>query len=372
VKRVLVVAGTRPEVIKLAPVVRSLRERPLDFETIYCSTGQHREMLDQANEVFQLTPDLDLGLMVHAQTLAGLTSTLFRSLDETLESTRPDAVVVQGDTTSAFVGAMCGFYRRITVGHVEAGLRTGNMASPFPEEANRSIIGRVATQHYAPTSWAADNLLREGIDPRSVVVTGNTIVDALHWARENARIDPAGEVPAAVVSQVESHRMILVTSHRRESFGQGMRDTFTALKRLVDEFPDTVVVYPVHLNPAVQEAVQETLKGHPRIHLLTPVAYPTMIWLLSRAYLVLSDSGGIQEEAPSFSKPLLVLRDTTERPEAVEAGCARLVGTDTELIVREASTLLSDRGEYDAMCGKPNPFGDGHAAQRITDALAQL
>ncbi len=371
-KRVLIVAGTRPEVIKLAPVVRTLRSRPAEFEPIYCSTGQHREMLDQANEVFQLTPDLDLGLMVHAQSLASLTSTLFRSLDETLENTRPDVVLVQGDTTSAFVGAMCAFYRRVPVGHVEAGLRTGNMLSPFPEEANRSIIGTIASQHYAPTTWAAGNLLREGVDEATVVVTGNTIVDALHWAQKHAHMNPAGEVPASVIEQVAAHRTILVTSHRRESFGEGLRNTFTTLRRLVDEFPDTVVVYPVHLNPAVQGAVQETLQGHPRIHLLAPVAYPTMLWLLSQAYLVLSDSGGIQEEAPSFSKPLLVLRDTTERPEAIEAGCARLVGTDPEVILREARSLLSDKDAYDAMRGKPNPFGDGRAAHRIADLLADI
>ena len=371
-KRILIVAGTRPEVIKLAPVIRTLRARPSEFETIYCSTGQHREMLDQANEVFQLTPDLDLGLMVHAQSLAGLTSTLFRSLDETMEGTNPDAVVVQGDTTSAFVGAMCGFYRRISVGHVEAGLRTGDMASPFPEEANRSIIGRLASRHYAPTSWAADNLLSEGVDPNTVVVTGNTIVDALHWAQQHARLDVPGEIPGPVIAEVTSHRMILVTSHRRESFGDGLRNTFTALKQLASEFPDTTVVYPVHLNPAVQKAVQETLEGHSRIHLLAPVSYPTMLWLLSRAHLVLSDSGGIQEEAPSFSKPLLVLRSTTERPEAVEAGCARLVGTNTDVILREARVLLSEPAEYEGMRGKPNPFGDGHAAERIADSLAQM
>ena len=368
-KRVLVLFGTRPEVIKLAPVVMELRARPAEFECIACSTGQHRQMLDQALSVFKITPDLDLNLMTPGQTLAGLTSLLFKAIDQTLEEQKPDAVIVQGDTTSAFVGAMCGFYRRTLVGHVEAGLRTGDIWSPFPEEVNRCIVGRVATQHYAPTERSRQNLLREGISESAIQVTGNTVVDALQWMRRSGAAGPSGEVAEELQAAMRGHRMILVTSHRRESFGEGLQNTCRALLRIVNEHPDTMVVYPVHLNPNVQGPVKAVLNEHPRIHLLPPVSYPTLLWLMAESHLILSDSGGIQEEAPSYSKPLLVLRDTTERPEAVEAGCAELVGTDEELIVRRAGELLADPAAYAGMAGKQNPFGDGTAARRIADML---
>jgi UDP-N-acetylglucosamine 2-epimerase len=371
-KRVLILLGTRPEVIKLAPVVKEFQSRPAEFETIVCSTGQHREMLDQAMRVFQLKADLDLQLMAPNQTLAGLTSLLFKAIDKTIEDTKPDAIIVQGDTTSAFVGGMCGFYRRLIVGHVEAGLRTGNIWAPFPEEVNRAIVGRIATQHYAPTERSRQNLLREGIADTAINVTGNTVVDALHWMQRNNALNPTEEIPAHVVSGIAGKRMILVTSHRRESFGGGLDNTFRSIVHLANTFPDTVFVYPVHLNPNVQAPARAILADHPRIHLLPPVSYPALLWLMSKSFIILSDSGGIQEEAPSFSKPLLVLRDTTERPEAVDAGCAILVGTDEQKIISNATKLLSDPAAYAAMAGKPNPFGDGLASKRIGDMLTAL
>lgn len=371
-RRILVLLGTRPEVIKLAPVIMALKRRTADFHTIVCSTGQHREMFDQAMASFGLKADLDLGLMTPGQTLAGITSLAFAAIDKALVEHTPDAILVQGDTTSAMCGAMCGFYRRIVVGHVEAGLRTGNIYSPFPEEVNRSIIGRVAALHFAPTSKSADNLRREGIGDAQIHTTGNTVVDALQWMRAKLPQEAPAELPATAVQAIAQHRLILVTGHRRESFGEGMASMCRALRALVDRFPDTAIVYPVHLNPNVQQPVREILSEHPRIHLLPPVAYATLLWLMERATIILSDSGGIQEEAPSFGKPLLVLRDTTERPEVIEAGCARLIGTDETRIVQEATQLLSDATAYAAMANRDNPFGDGRASERIADVLAEV
>jgi UDP-N-acetylglucosamine 2-epimerase len=369
-KRILVLFGTRPEVIKLAPVIKELRSRPTEFETIACSTGQHREMLDQALSVFQIKADLDLHLMTPGQTLAGLTSLLFRAVDQAIEDHKPDAIIVQGDTTSAFVGGMCGFYRRLTVGHVEAGLRTGNIWAPFPEEVNRCIVGKIATHHFAPTDRSRQNLLKEGVPDSQIAVTGNTVVDALHWMQQNNALQATDEIPADIPPALSSHRLILVTSHRRESFGDGLESTFRTLVRIANEFPDTLIVYPVHLNPNVQAPAKALLADHPRIRLLPPVSYSALLWLMSKANIILSDSGGIQEEAPSFSKPLLVLRDTTERPEAIDAGCAILVGTDEAKIFAHASNLLSDPAAYAAMAGKPNPFGDGTASRQIANILS--
>jgi len=368
-RRILVLLGTRPEVIKLAPVIMALQRRPADFETIVCSTGQHREMLDQAMNGFGLTADMDLQLMLPGQTLAGITSLAIAAIDKALEKTQPDALIVQGDTTSAMTGALAGFYRKITVGHVEAGLRTGDIFSPFPEEVNRSIIGKVAALHFVPTQRSADNLLREGIKASTVHVTGNTVVDALQWMRERFPTEAPAELPAEVVAGMADKRLLLVTGHRRESFGDGMASMCRALRSLVERFPDTMIVYPVHLNPQVQAPVRAILSNHPRIHLLPPAAYPTLLWLMDKATLILSDSGGIQEEAPSFGRPLLVLRETTERPEVIDAGCAKLVGTDEARITEAATELLSDKTAYAAMAGKANPFGDGTAAERIADLL---
>ncbi len=368
-RRILILLGTRPEVIKLAPVIMELRRRTQDFETIVCSTGQHREMFDQAMAGFGLKADLDLGLMTPGQTLAGITSLAFAAVDKALVETKPDCILVQGDTTSAMCGAMCGFYRKITVGHVEAGLRTGDIYSPFPEEVNRSIIGKVAALHFVPTSRSAENLRRESVPERQIHVTGNTVVDALQWMRARLPVEAPEELPSSAVDAIKGHRLILVTGHRRESFGEGMASMCRALRALSDSFPDTAIIYPVHLNPNVQQPVRELLSDHPRIHLLPPVAYGTLLWLMDRANIILSDSGGIQEEAPSFGKPLLVLRDTTERPEVIEAGCAKLVGTNEARIVSEATALLNDPKAYAAMAGRQNPFGDGTAAERITNIL---
>ncbi len=367
--RVLVLLGTRPEVIKLAPVIMALRARADQIETVVCSTGQHREMFDQAMNGFGLKADIDLGLMTPGQTLASITSQAFAAVDKVIEQVQPTVLIVQGDTTSAMVGAMCGFYRRISVGHVEAGLRTGDIQSPFPEEVNRCIVGKVASLHFAPTQRSADNLLREGVPAASIHVTGNTVVDALRWMRERLPKEAPAELPAHVVTAIGEHRLLLVTGHRRESFGDGIASICNSLRQLAEEFPDTYVVYPVHLNPNVQQPVRAILSDHPRIALLPPVAYATLLWLMERATLILSDSGGIQEEAPSFGKPLLILRDTTERPEVVDAGCARLIGTTQEAILSNARELLSNAAAYAEMTAKPNPFGDGRAADRIVDAV---
>ncbi len=369
--RVLVLLGTRPEVIKLAPVIMALRERADFIDTVVCSTGQHREMFTQAMDGFGLKADIDLGLMTPGQTLAGITSQAFAAVDKVIEKEQPTVLIVQGDTTSAMVGAMCGFYRRIAVGHVEAGLRTGDIQSPFPEEVNRCIVGKVASLHFAPTQRSADNLLREGVPAASIHVTGNTVVDALRWMRERLPVEAPAELPAEVATAISDHRLLLVTGHRRESFGDGIASICNALLHLAEEFPDTFIVYPVHLNPNVQQPVRAILSDHPRIALLPPVAYATLLWLMERATLILSDSGGIQEEAPSFGKPLLILRDTTERPEVVDAGCARLIGTTQEAILSNARELLSNALAYAEMTGKPNPFGDGFAADKIVDALVR-
>ncbi|MDB6120018.1 MAG: UDP-N-Acetylglucosamine 2-epimerase [Verrucomicrobiaceae bacterium] len=367
--RVLVLLGTRPEVIKLAPVIMALRARADQIETVVCSTGQHREMFDQAMNGFGLKADIDLGLMTPGQTLASITSQAFAAVDKVIEQVQPTVLIVQGDTTSAMVGAMCGFYRRISVGHVEAGLRTGDIQSPFPEEVNRCIVGKIASLHFAPTQRSADNLLREGVPAASIHVTGNTVVDALRWMRERLPKEAPAELPEHVTAAISQHRLLLVTGHRRESFGDGIASICNSLRQLAEEFPDTFIVYPVHLNPNVQQPVRAILSDHPRIALLPPVAYATLLWLMERATLILSDSGGIQEEAPSFGKPLLILRDTTERPEVVDAGCARLIGTTQEAILSNARALLSNAAAYAEMTAKPNPFGDGRAADRIVDAV---
>ena len=367
--RVLILLGTRPEVIKLAPLIMVLREHADLIETIVCSTGQHREMFTQAMEGFGLKADIDLGLMTPGQTLAGITSQAFAAVDKVIEEQKPTVIIVQGDTTSAMVGAMCGFYRRIAVGHVEAGLRTGDIQSPFPEEVNRCIVGKVASFHFAPTQRSANNLLRENVPASSIHVTGNTVVDALRWMRSRLPSEPPAELPASVAAAIDTHRLLLVTGHRRESFGDGISSICNSLRQLAEEYPDTFIVYPVHLNPNVQKPVRAILSDHPRIALLPPVAYATLLWLMERATLILSDSGGIQEEAPSFGKPLLILRDTTERPEVVEAGCARLIGTTQEAILSNSRELLSDPDAYLEMTAKPNPFGDGHAAEKIVAAL---
>lgn len=367
--RVVVLFGTRPEVIKLAPVVRELRRHREVIDTRLVSTGQHREMARQALDAFDLAADVELDAMSAAQSLASLTARLFEDLGRMLEQEEPDWLVVQGDTTSAMVGAMSAFYRRTPVGHIEAGLRTYHRFEPFPEEINRTIIGSVADIHFAPTARAADNLRRAGVDEGRIHVTGNTAVDALlaTVARIGDRL-PAGIEPE-LARFVNDKRLVLVTSHRRESFGAGLENICRALLATVDRYPDAVIVFPVHLNPAVREPVRQLLGGHPRIRLLDPVGYLEQIWLMSNSFCIFTDSGGIQEEAPTLHKPVLVMRDRTERPEVVEAGCARIVGTDVAAIAAGAKALFEEPAVYEAMSSARNPFGDGRASERIVAAL---
>ena len=370
-KHVLVLFGTRPEVIKLAPVVRALRQRPADFVTRVCSTGQHREMVQQALDAFDLMLDVQLDAMSSAKSLGRLTARLFDDLDQLLETEAPDWVIVQGDTTSAMVGAMCAFYRRIKVGHVEAGLRTGNRWSPFPEEINRTFIGHVADLHFAPTSRSADNLRRSGVPEQSIHVTGNTVVDALLWVSESLKENLPPGLDTDVPHLIDGKRLVLVTSHRRESFGEGLENICRALLGTVERYPDAVIVYPVHLNPNVHNPVYRLLGCHPRIKLLAPVGYLPLVWLMRRSYCILTDSGGIQEEAPSLGKPVLIMRDTTERPEVIDAGCARLVGANAENILAGVSELFENRAAYHAMSRVKSPFGDGQAGRRIAELLSR-
>lgn len=370
-KRILVIFGTRPEAIKLAPVVRALRERPAEFSTRIASTGQHQQMLHQALDAFQLKLDVQLDEVLPGQSLGQLTGNLFREIDRLLEAEMPDWIIVQGDTTSAMTAAVCGYYRRIKVGHVEAGLRTYDRWAPFPEEINRTVITQVVDYHFAPTRRAAANLRASGVKEAAIRVTGNTIVDALGWVRQSLKDQMPDGIDPKVSDLIAGRRMVLVTSHRRESFGQGLENICSALLRIADKIPDAAIVYPVHLNPNVREAVYRILGGHPRIALLEPVGYLPMIWLMQNCHIILTDSGGIQEEAPSFGKPLLILRDTTERPEVIEAGCARLVGTQTDLIVSSVRALFDDPKLYETMSRVENPFGDGHAADYIAEWLAQ-
>jgi UDP-N-acetylglucosamine 2-epimerase (non-hydrolysing) len=364
--KVAVIAGTRPEAIKMAPVVRELERRGDRFEPVVVSVGQHREMLEQAFKAFGIKPDVDLALMQANQGLSAFASRSLAALADLFTSLRPDFVLVQGDTTSVVTSALAAFYAGIRVGHVEAGLRSFDRYNPFPEEINRRVAGCVADIHFAPTVGARDNLLREGVAPSRVFVTGNTIVDALSSISIDDTFDDA-----ALADLPRNRRLILVTAHRRENHGEGLSSVFRALRTLVQRFHDIEIVYPVHLNPNVQRAAMEALGGMQRVRLVNPVSYADLLRLLSRCYLVLTDSGGIQEEAPSFRKPVLVLRETTERPEAVEAGAAKLVGTLTDRIVDEAAVLLDDEQQYRAMQEVGNPFGDGHASERIVSHLEQ-
>jgi UDP-N-acetylglucosamine 2-epimerase (non-hydrolysing) len=360
---VLVALGTRPEAIKLAPVITELR-RHSDVTTRVCVTGQHRDMVRPILDLFEVHPDIDLALMTPDQRLSSLTACALTRLEDVIASTAPDWVVLQGDTTSAMSAALAAFYRRVPVAHVEAGLRTHDLARPFPEEANRRIAGALATIHFAPTELARRNLLREGTDSSTIYVTGNTVVDAL-LAVGNLPEERSG--PLACLPP--NRRIVLVTAHRRESFGPGLRDICHAVREIADAIPDVQCVYPVHLNPNVQEPARAILAGHERISLISPLDYLSLVHLIRRATLILTDSGGIQEEAPTFGKPVLVLREVTERSEAVQAGCARLVGTNSPVIVSAVLELLTDRAAYERMAHIANPFGDGHASERIVRVL---
>jgi UDP-N-acetylglucosamine 2-epimerase len=365
VRRVLTVFGTRPEAIKLAPVVMELRRFPADVGSVVCVTAQHRQMLDQVNDLFGIRPDIDLDLMTENQSLEALTASVIRRVSLVLREVAPDLVLVQGDTTTVMATAMACFYQKIAVGHVEAGLRTSDIYDPYPEEMNRRVTSVLARYHFAPTERAQRALLAEGHAPETVVLTGNTVVDALQHIL--ARSEPA-DLPYGL----NGHRMILVTAHRRENFGQPLENICQALLDLTRLHADVEVVYPVHLNPNVRRIAYGMLEHQPRIHLLEPVDYLQLAHLLSRCYMVLTDSGGIQEEAPVVGKPVLVMRRETERPEAVEAGTARLVGTDRQAIVAESERLLDDPNAYEAMAHAQSPFGDGRAAERIVAFIRGL
>lgn len=363
--RVLSVFGTRPEAVKMAPVVRRLAETP-GVEARICVTAQHRQMLDPVLALFGLRPDVDLDLMRPDQPLAELTAALFNGLDPVLERLQPHWVLVQGDTTTAMAAALLAFYRRVRLGHVEAGLRTGDKWQPFPEEVNRRVATAVADLHFAPTAWARDNLLREGVPPDQVVLTGNPVIDAL--LEIAARPCDLAAGPLAGVP--DGQRIVLVTAHRRENFGRPLEDIFQALRALAEAYAGRVhIIYPVHMNPNVRQPAQRLLGGVPNIRLLEPLDYLPMVHLMRRAHLILTDSGGLQEEAPALGTPVLVLRQVTERPEALQAGTARLVGTDPERILAEARRLLDDPQAHAEMARAANPFGDGHAAGRIVEAL---
>lgn len=369
-KKILITFGTRPEAIKMAPVVAALKADAA-FDVKVCVTAQHRQMLDQVLDLFVIRPDFDLNLMQPGQDLTDITCNVLVGMRGVLRQWRPDWLLVHGDTTTTFATALAAYYEKVAVGHVEAGLRTGNIYSPWPEEMNRRLAGAITSLHFAPTERAKENLLREGVAPEMIHVTGNTVIDALLQVVARIRGDAVLQTHFARQFGFLSagRRMVLVTGHRRENFGAGFERICHALRRL-SEREDVEIVYPMHLNPNVQEPVRRVLGAAPRVHLIEPLDYLPFVYLMDRAYLIITDSGGVQEEAPSLGKPVLVMRDTTERPEAVDAGTARLVGTDEAAIVCEASLLLDDAAAYEAMSRAHNPYGDGNAAARIADQLA--
>jgi UDP-N-acetylglucosamine 2-epimerase len=369
-KKVLTVFGTRPEAIKMAPLVKALADEE-DVESKVCVTAQHRQMLDQVLELFEIVPDYDLDMMREGQTLGDLTSGILQSIGAVYDDWQPDAVLVHGDTTTTLAASLAAFYRYIPVGHVEAGLRTGNVWSPWPEELNRRVTDAVSSWLFAPTEQAKHNLFSEGAPGSHVILTGNTVIDALLQVKHKLDHDTAlaGSIAARYPFLDPSRRLILVTGHRRESFGEPFQHFCEALRQIALSHDDVQLVYPVHLNPNVRKPVNAVLRDQPNVHLIEPQDYLPFVYLMSKAYLIITDSGGIQEEAPALGKPVLVTRETTERPEAVRAGTARLVGTDTDRIVSEVRGLLDDRSRYVAMARANNPYGDGHASERIVDAL---
>ena len=360
-KKVMLVFGTRPEAIKMCPLVNELKKRK-NIETIVCVTGQHRQMLDQVLEAFSVVPDYDLSIMKDKQTLFDVTVNILERIKTVLEEVKPDVVLVHGDTSTTFVTALACFYLQIPVGHVEAGLRTYNIYSPYPEEFNRQAVSIISQYNFAPTELSKQNLLKEGKDPDSIYVTGNTAIDALKTTVRADYTHPE-------LDWAKDSRLIMITAHRRENLGEPMRHMFKAIRRVMDEHPDVKAIYPIHMNPVVREIAQEYLGDDDRIHIIEPLDVLDFHNFLSRSYLILTDSGGIQEEAPSLGKPVLVMRDTTERPEGIAAGTLKLVGTEEETIYKEFSRLLSDKTEYDAMSKASNPYGDGHACERIADIL---
>ena len=361
--KVMTVFGTRPEAIKMAPLVKELKSRP-EIECVVCVTAQHREMLDQVLETFQIIPDYDLNIMKQGQTLGDVTTRALQGLEQVIKEVKPDLVLVHGDTTTTFAGALAAFYNQVSIGHVEAGLRTYDKYSPYPEEMNRQMVTCLADMYFAPTNLSAQNLINEGRNKDNIYITGNTAIDAMSTTiEENYNND--------VIEWAKDSRMILLTAHRRENLGEPMKNIFRAIKRIIDEYDDIKVVYPMHKNPLVREIATSILGNCNRVKLIEPLEVFDFHNFQNKSYIILTDSGGIQEEAPSLGKPVLVLRDTTERPEGIEAGTLKLVGTNEEMIYEETKKLLTDSHEYDNMSHASNPYGDGHASKRIADAIVK-
>ena len=378
-KKIMLVFGTRPEAIKMAPLVKEFQKYPLDFETLVCVTGQHRQMLDQVLEIFDIKPDFDLNIMKQGQDLYDVTSRVLLGLRDVYREVRPDVVLVHGDTTTSTAAALAAFYQQIPVGHVEAGLRTHNIYSPWPEEMNRQLTGRIATYNFAPTPLSEKNLLAEGVRAESIYVTGNTVIDALYWVvnlikgNQELSAELSAQLSRAGYEVDRQRRLVLITGHRRENFGEGFISMCEAIKALTENFPEVDFVYPMHLNPNVRRPIHEVfgedLSNLGNMFFIEPLEYLSFVYLMERSTLVLTDSGGIQEEAPGLGKPVLVMRDTTERPEALEAGTVKLVGTNFNQIVSEVSALLTDTAYYEKMSKAVNPYGDGLACKRIVEVL---
>jgi UDP-N-acetylglucosamine 2-epimerase (non-hydrolysing) len=377
-KKILIVFGTRPEAIKMAPLVKEFQKNKDKFQMKVCVTAQHREMLDQVLEMFEITPDYDLNLMKTGQDLYDITANVLLGMKIVLTDFQPDVVLVHGDTTTTSSASLAAFYQKIKVGHVEAGLRTGDIYSPWPEEVNRQITGVLANYHFAPTTTSRDNLLKENKNPNDIIVTGNTVIDALFLALDKIERDDV--LKEKILKDIESKfknssfsiinsQFILVTGHRRENFGDGFINICEALKTIAINNPDIDIVYPVHLNPNVQKPVKEILSGISNVHLIDSLQYESFIYMMNKSYFIITDSGGVQEEAPSLGKPVLVMRDTTERPEAIQAGTVKLVGTNKEVIIKEAQKLLDDKNEYEQMSKSYNPYGDGKACQKIVEFI---
>lgn len=384
-KKVMLVFGTRPEAIKMAPLVKEFQKRPDEFQTIVCVTGQHREMLDQVLHIFEITPDYDLNIMKQGQDLYDVTTRVLLGMRDVLKEVQPDVVLVHGDTTTSTAAALAAFYQQLLVGHVEAGLRTHNIYSPWPEEMNRQLTGRLATYHFAPTPLSRQNLLSEGIQESHITVTGNTVIDALYMVVDKIKQDKVLDAELEKLLKQSGYdvnrlsagkKLVLITGHRRENFGDGFISMCRAIKTLTEKYPEVDFVYPMHLNPNVRKPIHEVfggvLSGLGNMFFIEPLEYLSFVYLMEKSTIVLTDSGGIQEEAPGLGKPVLVMRDTTERPEALEAGTVKLVGTDYGKIIKEVSALIEDREYYDRMSKAVNPYGDGKACQRITDRLMQL
>lgn len=381
-KKIMLVFGTRPEAIKMAPLVKEFQKHPDTFQTIVCVTGQHREMLDQVLNIFDIRPDFDLNIMKQGQDLYDVTARVLTGMRDVLREAQPDVVLVHGDTTTSTAAALAAFYQQIPVGHVEAGLRTHNILSPWPEEMNRQITGRIASYHFAPTALSRQNLLQENVDDANITVTGNTVIDALYWVVDRIKNDPSLDAELEEVLRragydvnrlADGRPLVLITGHRRENFGDGFINMCTAIKQLTERYPNVDFVYPMHLNPNVRRPIHEVfgndLSNLGNMHFIEPLEYLSFVYLMEKSTIVLTDSGGIQEEAPGLGKPVLVMRDTTERPEALEAGTVKLVGTDREKIINEVSTLLDDAAAYARMSQAVNPYGDGLACSRIVERL---